>query len=149
MLVSILRSIGALVAGLVLAAVLVFALEVVTLALHPFPPGVDPNDFEVCKAHVAKFPEWVLALGTAAWATTALASSALATRLGAGRHPAHGYLIGVLLWAMVALNVSMLPYPAWFKVANILLIPLAAWFGVKFGRGAGPKPRPVVADASA
>ena len=39
MLVSILRSIGAVVAGLVLAAVLVFALEVVTLALHPFPPG--------------------------------------------------------------------------------------------------------------
>ena len=63
------------VAGLVVAFVLIFATEVFTLALHPFPPGVDQNDMEVCKAHVAKFPGWVLAIGTVCWSATALVSA--------------------------------------------------------------------------
>ena len=53
---SLLRTVGAITASLIVGFALIMAVEVVTLFFHPFPPGVDPNDMEVCKVHVAKFP---------------------------------------------------------------------------------------------
>ena len=142
MIVAILRSIGAVVAGLVLAMVLVVAVEVLTNALHPLPAGVAPTHEEICN-HVAKFPSWVLTVGTVLWASTVFVSSWLATRLGTGRHPAHGILIGMLLFAAAAFNMSMLPYPFWFEVVTLASLVLATFLGCKLGRGnaiASPKP---------
>jgi hypothetical protein len=47
------RSVGAVLAGLVVAGVLVVGVEAFSSVVHPFPPDVDPTDYEVCKAHVA------------------------------------------------------------------------------------------------
>jgi hypothetical protein len=138
MIVAILRSISAVVAGLALAGALIVATEVLCNALHPFPPGLDPTDMEACKAHVAKFPAWVLAIGTVCWSATAGVSAWLATRLGTGRHPAHGILIGALLFAMAAMNVLMLPYQTWFEVLTPATIVLATWLGSMPGRGTPP-----------
>jgi len=81
---SIARSVGAVVAGLVVAAVCITGIEVGTLALHPFPPEffeMDQNDTAAAKAaicgHVERFPAWVLALGALGWALTAFASAGL------------------------------------------------------------------------
>jgi hypothetical protein len=132
---SVLRSVGALIAGLVAAMALIVAVEVVSMMVHPFPPGVDPSDFEVCAAHVAKLPAGVLALGVAGWGLTALVGAWVATRLGTNRHPAHGIVIGALLFLGAAFNMYMLPYAAWFKVANVVVLPLATLWGVRLGRG--------------
>jgi hypothetical protein len=75
---------------------------------------VDTTDYEVCKAHVAKYPLWVLALVVVGWGATVFVSAWLATRLGARRHPAQGIVIGSILVAAVAFNMFMLPYPLWF-----------------------------------
>ncbi len=37
--------------------------------------------------------------------------------------------IGVLLLAAVVFNLSMLPYPIWFKILNLLAIPAAILLG--------------------
>jgi len=131
---AILRSSGAVVAGLVLAMVLIVAVEAVTNTLHPFPAGVELTHEVICN-HVAKFPSWVLAVGTVLWASTVFVSSWLATRLGARRHSAHGILIGILLFAAAAFNMSMLPYPIWFEVVTLASFVLATFLGCKLGRG--------------
>ena len=56
------RSVGSITASMIAAMALIIAVEGVTAIFHPFPPGVDTTDQEVVKAHVAKFPHWVLAL---------------------------------------------------------------------------------------
>lgn len=33
--------------------------------------------------------------------------------------------VGLLLLASLAFNVAMLPYPLWFKIANLMAIPAA------------------------
>jgi len=131
---AILRSIGAVVAALVLAMILVVVVEIVTISLHPFPTGVELTHEVICK-HVEKFPSWVLAIGTVLWASTVFVSSWLATRLGTRRHPAHGILIGILLFAAAAFNMSMLPYPIWFEVVTLASFVLATFLGCKLGRG--------------
>jgi hypothetical protein len=140
--VAILRSIGAVVAGLVLAMVLVVAVEVLSNIVHPFPAGVAPTHEEICN-HVAKYPSWMLAVASVLWASTVFVSSWLATRWGTRRHPAHGILIGILLFAAAAFNMSMLPYPIWFEVVTLASFVLATFLGCMLGRGkaiASPKP---------
>lgn len=135
MLLSALRSIGAVIAGLVVAFVLVAAIEVFSNVFHPFPPGVDPADMEACKAHVAKLPTWVLAVGALGWGATVFSSSLLATRLGTGRHPAHGIVVGSLLCLAAAANIVMLPYAVWFEVGCPVLLPLCYIAGAWLGTG--------------
>lgn len=131
---SSMRSTGAIILSLVVAMALIIAVEVVTTIFHPFPPGVDRSDHEVIEAHVARFPYWVLALAVVGWGATTFVSAWIATRLGAGRHPAHGIAIGSLLLLAAVFNMFMLPYPVWFELANLLVLPLAIFWAVKVGR---------------
>jgi hypothetical protein len=47
--------------------------------VHPFPPDADPNDFETCVAHVARYPAWVLACVIPLWGLASFASVWTAT----------------------------------------------------------------------
>jgi len=137
---SILRSMGSVVAGLAVASALIVAVEIFSSIFHPFPPGVDPSDYEVCKAQVASYPTWVLAVAAAGWAAGVFAAAWLATRLGTGRHPAHGIVVGAILLAMVGLNMAMLPYALWFPILNLVSFPLGTYWGTKLGRGPATQP---------
>ena len=135
---SLMRSIGAIFASLIVAMVLIVAVEVVTTIFHPFPAGADTTDHEVVEAHVEKFPPWVLGIAVVGWGVTTFVSAWIATRLGAVRHPAHGIAIGSLLLLAAAFNMFMLPYPVWFELATLLILPLAIFGAVKFGRAPQP-----------
>ena len=133
MLRSFLRSVGSITLSLVVAMALIIAVEVVGGIFHPFPPGVDSSDYEMVKAHVVEYPRWILALAAVAWGATTFVSAWLATRLGAGRHPAHGIAVGSLLLLAAVSNIFMLPYPIWFDIANYLILPIAIFGAVKLG----------------
>lgn len=130
---SLIRSVCAVVVGFVVAACSIVGVEVVSSILHPFPPGVDPTDIEVCKAHVARYPARILFLASLAWGFTTFVSAWVATRLGSGRHRAHGIVVGLILLALAIMNMSMLPYPIWFWVSNLVLFPLAFYWGARLG----------------
>lgn len=141
MISSILRSVGSVIASLVVAMVLIIAVEGASAIVHPFPPDVDTSDPEVVKAHVARYPAWVLALAGVAWGFTTFVSVWVATRLGAGRHPAHGIGVGLVLLLAVVTNMLMLPYPIWFELLNLVTFPLGIYWGVKLARaGRGESP---------
>ena len=130
---SLVRSVGAVLVGLVAASVLIVGVELFSSIVHPFPPDVDPIDYEVCKAHVARYPAWVLLLVVLAWGLTTFLSAWLATRLGSGRHRAHGIVVGSILLALAVMNMSMLPYPIWFWASNLVIFPLGFSWGAKLG----------------
>ena len=134
MTVSILRSAGAVVAALIVALVLVVAVELVGAAVHPPPEDFDGTP-EAMHAYVANYPGWILAFVVLIWGGTTFLSTWLATRLGTNRHPAHGLAVGLFLFAAVLFNMSKLPYPIWFEVLNLVAFPIGIYFGVKLGRG--------------
>ena len=139
---SAVRSFGAVSAGLIVALICVIGVEGMSAVLHPFPPGIDPTDFEACKAHVARYPAGVLALAVLLWGMTVFVSSWLATRLGTGRHLAHGIVVGSILLAAAVFNMAMLPYPAWFWL-NLIVFPVAFLWGAKLAQGKQAKQSPV------
>jgi hypothetical protein len=133
MLGSIIRSASAVIFGLVAALLLVIAVEGFSAIVYPFPEGFNGTPAEMME-HVAAYPNRVLAVVVPMWGSTVFFSSWLATRLGANRHPAHGYGIGILLFVAVIFNMYMLPYPLWFEISNLLSFSLAIYWGVRLGR---------------
>ncbi len=121
-----LRVILSILAGLTLAGGLVVAVELFSNTVYPPPPDFKGTQEEMC-AHVAAYPQWILAVAAVAWIATTLASTWVATRLG-GRAP--GIVVGLLLMLAVAMNVSMLPYVLWFKVAALVGVPIACLLGI-------------------
>ncbi len=129
----VLRSAGAILGGLVAATIFALGVEYISSILHPFPPGANPGDTAALRAHVARYPAGVLFLGSLGWGLATVAGSWLASRLGPGRHAAHGIAVGVILLALTVVNMFMLPYPAWFWISNLVLLPAGSWFGTRLG----------------
>jgi hypothetical protein len=120
-----LRGMAAIIAGMIVAFIFVVAVEWFSAVVHPLPPGFGGTMEEMC-LHVARYPNWVLALVVPAWAGTAFASTWISGRMG---NRFCGLLIGLLLLAGLIFNLSMLPYPIWFKISNLLAIPAAIGLG--------------------
>lgn len=123
-----LRIVGAVLAGLLAAFILIVAVEFFGNAAHPFPEDFGGTNEEMCK-HVARFPHWVLAVAVLAWAATAFVGTWIARRIGG---VASAAIVALLLLAALVCNVSMLPYLAWFKIASLLAVPAAMVAGGRF-----------------
>ena len=135
---SIVRSVGAVIAGLVAAMFFIVCVEAVRAVVYPPAPGIDLHDIEACKAHIAKLPADAFRIAVAGWGLAVLVGSWVESRLGPGRHPAHGNVVGsILLFAAVA-NMLMLPYPIWFWVLNLVTFTVADLLGAKWGEH-GPR----------
>jgi hypothetical protein len=113
---TVIRALGALVAATLLAFVLVVAVEAFSAVVHPLPPDFGETMEEMC-AHVERYPAWVLAVVVPLWAGTAFLSTWIAGRLG---NIVCAIIIGLFLLSMLVLNISMLPYPIWFKIASLV-----------------------------
>ena len=120
-----LRGIAAIIVGMIVAFIFVVAVEWFSAVVHPVSPDFGGTMEEMC-LHVARYPRWVLALVVPAWAGTAFASTWISGRIG---NRLCGLFIGLLLLAALILNLSMLPYPIWFKILNLLAIPAAILLG--------------------
>jgi len=118
---KLLRPLAAIVAAIVTALVLLIAVEFFSSVVHPFPPDFDHTP-EAMRAHVARYPAWVLAAVVPMWAAIAFLSTWLAGRLG---NRGSAVFIAALLMAAVMCNLSMLPYPLWFKVVQPVAIVIA------------------------
>jgi len=122
-----LRTLAGAFIGLFVAFVLVVGVEAFSAVVHPLPKDFGGSMEEMCR-HVERYPQWVLAV-VPMWAVTALVSTWIAQWIGnlytAG-------IVGLLLLSALVFNLSMLPYPIWFKVANLLVIPAAIVAGSRF-----------------
>ena len=129
-----LQSTGAILLSLFIAFLLVAGLEALSAILHPWPADFAGTSEEIA-IQVETFPAWLLALlGGVGWGGTMFVSAWLATRLGSNRRPIHGYLVGVILISAVIINISMLPYPIWFSLLNLVVLPTTLYFGVRLGQ---------------
>ncbi|HVX14752.1 MAG TPA: hypothetical protein VHC22_26420 [Pirellulales bacterium] len=113
----VLRTLVAILAGLLVSFLAIVAVEFVSNAVHPFPADFGGTTEEVCR-HVERHPQWVLAAVVPAWALTAFVGTWTAGRIASLYSVA---IVGLLLLMALLFNVSMLPYPIWFKIATPLL----------------------------
>lgn len=120
-----LLTIAGVVAGIALSLALVIAVEGFSSIVHPLPEGFTGDMDEMCR-HVARYPHWVLGAVVLLWSATGAAGTWLAAKIG--RWPA-GAVVAAMLFAALVLNISMLPYTLWFKIAMLVCLPAACYWG--------------------
>jgi hypothetical protein len=125
-----LRSLLAVITGLLVAFVLVVAVEYFSSIVHPLPVPFDGNIPE----HVKRYPGWILGVVVLAWGATFTAATWVAAKLA---NRVAGGLVAMLLAAALLFNLAMLPYVLWFKLAMLAAFPLATLLGLFLAR---PKP---------
>ena len=124
-----LRRVFALVAGLLVAIVVVGGVEGLSSRLYPLPAGLDYNDLEAMTSSKAMLPAGAFVAVLVAWGLAALAGSWVAVRIGG--HAGIGYLIGVLLGTAGIANLLMIPHPLWMWAGAAIVIPLGTLIGVR------------------
>ena len=122
-----LRSILAVLAGLLAAWITVSLFEFASMHTFPPPAGVDVHDPRQLASLVAKMPVGALALVLAGWVVGALDGGLLAGSIAKRRAPA--IVVGVLVMLGAFLMVAMVPHPLWMSIAGVLLPVPAALAG--------------------
>lgn len=130
------RSIGAIVAGAVVALALIAGIDALGHRVYPLPQGVDWRDPNVVKQVVSALPTGAFLFAMTSWIVAAFAGAWLAARLAPSRGSLHGSLVGALVLAATIANLLMIPHPAWVVAGGLIGVPLCAWVGARMGGSA-------------
>ncbi len=128
---NILRGLGAVILGLIVAFLLVFGAEAISHQIFPPPAGMDMRDMAQVKAFVATLPMSVLLIVLAGHLIATFAGTWLAAKVA--RSPIAAYILGALLLCAGIANAFMIPQPAWFSIASFVIYIGATWAGARAG----------------
>lgn len=123
------RSILAVVLGIVVAGLVVAGIEAVAHALNPPPPGLRGADAATL---MAAMPTPALVNVVLAWALGSIAGGFVAAKVSRAHPRGAALAVGLGMVALIAVNLLMLPHPAWMMACGLLLpVPLALGVGRK------------------
>ena len=127
-----LRNVLAVIGGWIVGSIVNMAIVIGGMMLIPLPGGATPFDPESIKAAVPLFEFKHFAVPLVAHAFGTLAGALVASLIGASRHLMLAMIVGLLFLIGGVMNTFMIPAPAWFDAADLLLayIPMA-WLGWK------------------
>jgi hypothetical protein len=140
------RSIVGVVVGFLVANVVTWAVELLSLLVYPLPAGLDMNDTEAVRTYIGTMPSGAFPFVLLAWFAGAFCGAWLAARIARRAPLAHALAIGVIQLAAGLYNLLTLPHPTWFWVAGLLAFPVAAVAAASLNR-TRPVPAPVEPDA--
>ena len=127
----ILRRIGAVLLGIIVAVVIVQVTELGVHMMYPPPPGYNMRDMNAMKAFVAKLPAPAFILVLAGWLIATLIGTWLAAKIG--RTAVTGYVVGALLLCGGIANAFIIPLPAWFSIASFVIYIAMTIIGAMLG----------------
>lgn len=130
-----LRTILGIVAGVLVAFVVLMGLEMAGHAVMPPPPGLDPTDPEDVKQMVASASMAAKAWVVFGWFGAVVAGGWVARRLS--RKGWAGWVIAGLIVLGGVANIMMIPHPLWMQIAAVAAPLLGGWIVTRLPVG-GP-----------
>ena len=127
------RNIGAGVAGVIIAGLLVWCVETIGHLVYPMPEGLDYTDMDAMGAYIAALPVGAFLFVVAAWAVGSLVGTMVASRLGTAPAYIFAVLVGGFVLLGIGISVAAFPHPTWMAVAGVVGTIAAAWLGAKQG----------------
>lgn len=126
MLITILRAVGGIVAGLLAAFVIVAATDSLSHAIYPVATNIDVTDAAAMKAFITSLPLGALVTLVVGWIVAAYVAAVVALMIGQRRRWVGLTATGLFL-AVVVANLVMLPHPLWMMVAGVAGVLAAGW----------------------
>ena len=127
------RSALVLLAGVVVAVLVVILADTLVGTLYPLPAGTDMNDEDSMRTAIAAMPRAAFLLLLAGWMVAAGAGAYLAARLATRSAVLHGMIVALFVLMATVANLAAIPHPPWLWLA-IILIPAAGWIGTRLVR---------------
>jgi hypothetical protein len=124
-------SVLAILVGAIAAGVLITAVEAVSSAIFPLPPGLDLHDHEAMRQHIDRLPIGAFLFVLAAWAIGTFGGAWVAARLANRARLVHGLIVGALFLLAGVLNMLMIPHPVWMWVGGILVLAVGSYLGAR------------------
>lgn len=116
----------AILGGVLAGVVAVTAIEMISYYRYPFPPGLDVNDREAMRAHLAAQPPGAYLLVLAAHAVGSFVGGAVTAIVSRRKAYDRALVIGLLLMVAGMMTLLSMPHPTWFALADVVLyVPLA------------------------
>jgi MFS family permease len=128
------RKILAVIAGLVVANVLLALLEMAGMKVFPPPPGTDFSNPESLRAAMTQMPLTALIWVLAAQVIGTFAGAWVAARIGRTAQVKLALIVGVVETLGAIVNMLMIPHPAWFWIGSLLLLIPASLLGGRLGK---------------
>jgi len=128
-----LRTILGILAGVVLAFVVMMALEMISFVAFPPPAGLDPADPEDVERMMAAAPFAAKVWLVFGWFASAVAGGWLARRLS--RTGWAGWVIAGLIVVGGIANMMRIPHPLWLQIAAVAAPVLAGWLVTRLPAG--------------
>lgn len=134
-----LRNIGAALAGVVIAFVLVMLVEKLGHFIYPPPAHLDYKDVEAVETYIATLPFLALLFPMFAWVVGTFTGTLVASKLGTANPLAFAIIVGGLMLAATIANLIFIPHPLWFSIVSLIAIAASAWFAAKVASGRAEK----------
>jgi hypothetical protein len=125
------RTVAAVLAGLVAALVVITIVEAAGQRLFPPPAGLDPMTPEGMAAIVAQMSPAALLVVLLAYLCGGVAGGAVAARVARDDRIAEAIVVGTLLTVAAALNVMTIPHPMWMTAGSVAIQLPSAWLGAR------------------
>jgi hypothetical protein len=119
-----LRTLIAIVAGIVMSFGCVAAFDAASAAFFPPPPGLNFNDPAVLAAYVVSMPFAAQAIIAAGWFCAPYIGALFAMYIGRASLP--GWIVAAAFLAAATFNIILIPHPQWMAIAAFVLPGLAA-----------------------
>lgn len=124
------RDAAAAVAGLVVAFLLVYAVQFLGHSLYPPPAGLDQTNLEAMQDYVSTLPIPALLFPMFAYFIGTFCGTLLAGTIGTARPVIFAFIVGLLILAGTIANLIWIPHPLWFSIAAVLGIIGSAWLAM-------------------
>jgi hypothetical protein len=132
---SFVRSILAVLAGSLVAFVLIAGIQFLNTSFYPLPAGLDPSNREAMSSFMATLPLGAFLMVLLSYAVGGLAGGFVAARLAPRAAQGHALAVAALLVGASIMNLTALPHPVWFMVANLLVVVLMPLAGARLAGG--------------
>ena len=116
------RKIVAVVLGVVVAVVLIIAIEALGHSVYPPPANIDMSDTEAMQAYVTSLPIGALLFVLAAWLMATLVGGLLACLIARETPLVYAAIVGGLVLLGTIINLMSIPHPLWFSAISVLAI---------------------------
>lgn len=130
---SLLRSVVALLAGVLGGGLVVGAIEMISSLFHPLPEGLDPMDRKAMAEHARSLPVTAFAMVLVAWCGGCFSAGFLARRLAPQRSMAPAAVACLILVAMILAMLIMIPSPLWLWATGLTGGVLCGLLGTAWG----------------
>lgn len=127
------RNIGAGLAGVVVAGLIVWLIEMLSHAIYPMPEGLEMTDIEAMTDYIESLPIGAFVWVVVAWIGGTLGGTIVGIRIGTAPAYIFAMLVGAFMLIAITINLVAFPHPTWVAVSGVIGAIAAAWAGMKIG----------------